>query len=141
MWTRSYSKIYPNISKKDIWKLWSDINNWHKWDKDIDYAKLDMPFKTGSHFMLKPKGGPVFKIQLTEVIPQQKYVDCTKFFGAKMYGIHEMQELPNNSLKLTTTMQVIGILSFLWIKLVAQNIVDGLEEQTDNLVKIAKEKK
>ncbi len=45
-----------------------------------------------------------------------------------MYGIHTFEDTPNG-LKLTTTMQVEGLLAWLWVRLVAQGIADGLEKE------------
>jgi hypothetical protein len=52
-------------------------------------------------------------------------VDVTRFPLAKMYGEHIFEETAEG-LKITITMSVKGILSFLWVKLVAQKIVDDL---------------
>jgi len=57
-----------------------------------------------------------------------------------MYGCHEMEET-KEGLKLTTTMTVSGFLSFLWIRLVAQGIVDKLPRQMNGLVTAAKKEK
>ena len=54
-----------------------------------------------------------------------------------MYGEHTFEETPNG-LKLTTTMTVKGILSFLWVKIVAQKIVDTLQEDMLQQIKTAK---
>ena len=32
-------RIVENISKEDIYSKWSDINNWHTFNDDLDYAK------------------------------------------------------------------------------------------------------
>lgn len=53
-----------------------------------------------------------------------------------MYGKHEMH-VEGNALKLTTTITVTGILKYLWIKLVAQKIVDKFALQMDTLVQLA----
>lgn len=137
MWIRSYTKVYQGVKKEEIWRLWSDVNNWHRWDPDIEYSRMEQPFVTGSHFFFKPKGMSEIKLQLVEVIDLQKYTDSVKFFGAKLFGTHEMEEIAEG-LRLTTTIKVSGILKFLWIKLVAQDIVNTLPEQMDALVKLAR---
>lgn len=53
-----------------------------------------------------------------------------------MDGIHEMEET-KDGLKLTTTIQISGPLSFLWRKLVADGIVKTLPEQTEALAALA----
>jgi len=136
MWTKSHSVVTREATKEQMWKLFADVNNWHHWDKGIEYAKMEGKFEKGNHFELKPKGGPKVKIELVETIENRKFVDLTKFPLAKMYGEHTFEETPAG-LKITTTMKVEGILSFLWVKLVAKNIADGLKEEMPEQVKFA----
>jgi hypothetical protein len=137
MWVQSYSKIYQNVKKEDIWRLWADIDNWHKWHGDLDYCKLAGDFKAGNYFMLKPKGMKAFKIDLMEIVHGQKFTDCTKFFGAKMYDTHEMEET-KEGLRLSNKLVVTGPLKFLWIKLVAQNVANTVPGEMDALVNLAR---
>ena len=53
-----------------------------------------------------------------------------------MYGEHTFEDTPNG-LKITTTMKVQGILSFLWVKIVAQKIVEGLPNDMQDQIKSA----
>lgn len=136
MWTQTYSKVFTNVMPKHIWQLWSDINHWHLWDPDIDYAELVGSFAVGNHFILKPKGAPKVKIQLIEVEPFSKFADLTCFWGAKMIGRHEMLSDANEpgKLRLTTTLSISGPLSFIWRKLVAEGIMASEPEQMEALV-------
>jgi hypothetical protein len=138
MWIRSHSKTYPGLKREDIWRLWVDVNTWDRWDPDIEYGKITEPFAVGSHFIFKPKGMGEVKLTLVEVEPLQKYTDHFRFWGASLFGTHEMEETAEG-LKLTTTVKVTGPLTFLWVKLVAQNIADTLPEQMEGLVKCARE--
>ncbi|MBP6985664.1 MAG: polyketide cyclase [Alphaproteobacteria bacterium] len=137
MWTRTYSKTFQALKREDIWRIWTDINNWPTWHGDLDYCKLEGDFKVGNHFFLKPKGVQPVKIVLTEISEGYSFTDCTSFFGAKMYDTHAMEETVDG-LKLTNKLVVIGPLKWLWIKLVAQNVADTIAEETENLVKFAR---
>lgn len=140
MWTKSYTETFRGITPEKVWEFWSDVDHWHLWDLDIDAAVLDGPFKAGSFFTLKPKGMKSVRIELVEVVHHKSYTDLTRFPGALMYGRHEMEETPEG-LKLTTTMTVSGWLSWVWVRLVAQGIVDRLPEQMNALVDLAKKQK
>ena len=111
MWTQAYSKVYQGIKKETVWKLWADVNHYTKWHAGLDYCKLESDFSVGNHFMLKPKGAPAVKVVITELLENKRFVDCTSFLGAKMYDIHEIEEL-NDGVKISNTIQVIGLLSF-----------------------------
>lgn len=139
MWTREYSKTYQGIKKEDIWQIWTDVNNWSSWHGDLDYCKMDGDFKVGNFFLLKPKGAPAVKIELIGIEKNKKFTDCTKFFGAKMYDTHAMEET-ENGIRLTNKLVVTGLLRFLWIKLVAQNVANTVPQEMDALVELARSK-
>ena len=73
MWTRSHSIITQTATKEQLWKLFADVNNWHIWDKEIEYAKMEGSFEKGNFFILKPKKGPKVKIELVETIENKKF--------------------------------------------------------------------
>ena len=136
MWTRTYTKTFQNISREDVWRIWTDVNHWPQWHADLDYCKMESSFDVGNFFVLKPKGMGAAKIQITEVDEGYSFTDCTSFWGAKMYNTHLMKET-KEGLMLTNTLSVIGPLKWLWIKLVARNVAEGLPEETEGLVQLA----
>ncbi len=125
MWTKSHSIVTKDVTKEQMWKLFADVNNWHNWDEGIEFAQLEGKFEKGNYFTLKPKGGPKLKVELLETFVNKGFLDVTKFPFAKMYDNHSFEETPNG-LRITNTISVKGILSFVWIKLVAQNIINAL---------------
>lgn len=137
MWVREHRKFYADVSAETIWKIWVDINNWPQWHGDLEYCKLEGDFKEGNHFLLKPKGVSVVKITLTEINDMQNFTDCTKFFGAKMYDTHSM-EVKEGGVLLSNKLVVSGPLTWLWVKLVAQNVANTVEDEMDALVSFAK---
>lgn len=137
MWIKSYSVVTNEVTAEQMWKLFSDVNNWHTWDKEIEWARMEGKFSKGNHFMMRPKGGPNVRIELVETTPNKSFTDFTRFPLAKMYGIHTFEDI-SEGLKITTTMKVQGILGFLWIKLVSQKIVDGLPIEMQAQIQAAK---
>ena len=133
MWSKTYSQKVTGIRVEDLWQVWADINHWHLWHDDIEYAKLDGAFTTGSKFLLKPKHGPKVTIELLKVEPNQLFIDLTRFPLAKMYGIHEFIA-DGDQLEIRTTMRVTGPLSFIWRKLVAEKIIADEPKQTHGLI-------
>jgi len=125
MWTKSYSIVTKEVTKEQMWKLFADVNNWHTWDVGIEFAQMEGRFEKGNYFTLKPKGGPKIKVALLETVANRSFLDVPTFPLAKMYDNHSFEETPNG-LKITNTISVKGVLSFVWIKLVAQNMVNAL---------------
>ena len=138
MWSKSYSVVTNEVTKEQMWKLFSNVDSWAQWDKSVEMAKLIGKFESGGSFLFQPKRGPKLTIAIKEATENKNFTDCTSFPLAKMYGEHLFEETPQG-LKLTTTMSVKGPLGFLWRKIVAQKIVDTLPE--DMQVQIAAAKK
>ena len=137
MWTKSYSKTVENLNAAEVWTVWTDVNHWHTWQDDIEFAKLNGEFRKGGLIHFKPKGGPNIKLELTEVKPNSVFVDLTRFPLARMFDSHEIIDHGEN-LEIKSTIRIEGPLSFLWRKLVAENVAKGLEEQTDRLIEKVK---
>lgn len=137
MWVRRFSKIYQGVSQAAVWKIWQDIDNYPAWHDDLDYCRLEGEFKVGNFFWLRPKGGPQFKVHLIDMTTGESFSDCTHFFGAKMYDIHEMQQT-ESGLQISNTIKVTGVLSFLWIKLVAKNVAASSAKEMDAVVDLAR---
>jgi hypothetical protein len=134
------SRIVENISKEEVYSKWADINNWHTFNDDIDYAKLDGEFKEGNFFTLGLKGGQKVKIKLLKIEENKSFTDLTKFPLAKMYGIHEIVE-KNGKIEMKATVKIEGILSFLWKKIVAQGVADKLGDDMDRLIRLIENEK
>jgi len=137
MWSKTYSQKIKGLSAKHLWNVWTDVNQWHTWQDDIEYAKLDGEFAAGKSFLFKPKGGSEIRIELTKVEPNRTFIDLTRFPLAKMYDTHEIID-HGSELEVKTTISVDGLLSFLWRKIVVEDIANGLKVQTEKLIERAK---
>jgi hypothetical protein len=136
MWSKIYSKRVKGLSAGQVWKVWSDVNQWHTWQDDIEYANLEGEFKSGNVIRFKPKGGPRINIVLTKVEPDTVFVDVTSFPLSKMYDAHELI-YHGDELEIRTTLSISGPLSFVWRKLVAEHVADGMRAQTEKLIEQA----
>jgi len=133
MWSRSYRATVTGLTVGRLWQVWTDVNQWHTWQHDIEYATLDGEFDAGNIIHFKPKGGPRLALELADVVPMSAFVDVTTFPFARMYDSHELIER-DGAVEIRTTISVQGPLSFVWRKLVAENVVNGLREQTERLI-------
>ena len=133
MWTRSYSTIVKGASLEALWAVWSDVNQWHTWQDDIEFAKIEGAFKSGNSFAFKPKGGPNLVLGLPEVNPNKNFITVTSFFGATMRDNHELIAHADG-IEVKTTITMDGILSWVWRKMVAEGVVAGLPSQTDAMI-------
>jgi hypothetical protein len=136
MWSRSHSRIVKGLKPEQVWRVWTDVNQWHTWQPDIEHARLDGAFTVGSTFQLKPRGGPAVKIEIIDARPNRQFTDLTRFPGARMYGSHEFV-VRDDALEIRTTMSIEGPLAFVWRKIVAEDVANGMAEQTEKLIETA----
>lgn len=139
MWQKTFSKAYKGIQKEVIWRVWSDVNNWPKWDNELKYCYMDADFSEGNEFIVKPKNGPKVLLFLSELVPNHQFTAYCKFFAATLYGTHKLEET-SEGLKITNMITVTGPLTVLWTNLVAKNVAKAIPQQTDNLVEYARSK-
>jgi hypothetical protein len=128
---------FEAVRPEQVWKVWSDVNQWHAWQPDIEYARLDGEFATGKTFRFRPKGGPELGIELTEVKPLAGYADLTRFPGARMLDAHEIVDHCDR-IEIKNTLTVTGPLGFLWRKLVAEGVAASIEDQTRRMIERAR---
>ena len=137
MWSQSHRMSFEGVTPAQIWKVWSDVNQWHVWQEDIEYARLEGGFEAGRVFRFRPKGGPELRIELTDVQPLKGYADLTRFPGAKMPDAHEILD-HGGRVEIRNTLTVTGPLGFLWRKLVAEGVAASIEDQTRCMVERAR---
>jgi hypothetical protein len=136
MWEKSYTTVTKKVSASQMWRLFSDVNHWHLWDESIDFAQLHGEFIKGNFFVMKIKNGPKVRIELIQTQIDRSFTDLTRFPLARMTGEHRFEETAEG-LRITTTMRVTGILGFLWRRIVAQGIVDGLPSDVARQIEFA----
>lgn len=137
MWSKTYSKRVSGVTLEKVWQVWFDVNQWHTWQTDIEYARLEGEFKVGNNISMQLKEGPKVAFEIVSVAPGQEFTDVTRFPGARMFDSHELID-HGDEVEIRTTIRVKGILSFLWRKLVAENVASGMAAQTDALIEKAR---
>lgn len=142
MWKKEYKIIVNDVTAKQIWQVWSEIENWPTWSRGVESAEWIPPhseFKTGAVLDMKIKGGPKFKLYITEAKPYTTFIDCTKFWGAQLYNSHELRE-SDGSLQIDITTTITGPLAWLWCKLIGDRVAKNHPQQTQDLIAMAKTK-
>ncbi len=136
MWTKSHSIVTKEATKEQMWRLFSDINNWHVWNNEIELAKLEGKFEAGNHYVIQQKNGRTVKVKLLEVVENEHCLELGEFPLAKMYYDHILEET-ENGLKITGTITMTGLLSFLWVQLVVKKIAASMPQHVQEQITIA----
>lgn len=82
--------VETSAKKSTIWRLWSDVENWKKFDTILEYSYLvdDAAFETGAIGYLNAKGAPKTKFTLITVDPG---VSFTERLSIPLYQTIDLQ--------------------------------------------------
>jgi ligand-binding SRPBCC domain-containing protein len=137
MWQKVYS-VVTDVPSPSLWKVIEDIPNWSVWDEDIEFTQINELPQSGSRFVLKPKGAPAVKLTIEEFVPPHRFIDVTQFPLAQMRTVHEFIDTVAGT-EIQVTVQVRGVLGFLWKMIVVQKQVNGLPGQTQRFIQRARQ--
>ncbi len=138
MWQFQYSVMAKNLSKEQVWAVWSDIANWNKWDDDI--ASSEGVFAEGAIISIKPKKGPRVSAAMTCELHQSFTVKSFLPLRTKLEFIHFLTET-SAGLKITHGITIQGPLTFLFKYVIGKSVEKNLPAAMDKLLKIALSKK
>jgi hypothetical protein len=73
---------------------------------------------------------------LLKVVENKHCLELGEFPLAKMFYDHFIEETPNG-LKITSTITMTGLLSFLWVQLVVKKIANTMDFHVQEQIKVA----
>lgn len=135
MWSKEIS-IKSLSSKEQIWNLWTNVSNWNLWDDQIMSSKIHGAFKMGQTGELIPARGPKSTFKLIEVTEQKSFTSRSTLPLSTMDVIHEMREA-EGELIITHRVEISGVLSFVFSKLIGNKIIKHLPNAMNELSNIA----
>lgn len=79
-----WHEVTTDASPDKVWKLWTDVSTWKKWDKGLKDAKLEGAMRVGSKGKIIPQSGPSASFEVTEFNPRTSYTFVTNLPMAKL---------------------------------------------------------
>lgn len=116
--------------------MWSEVKRWPEWDEGLEAVTLEGPFEAGSRGTLQPKGGPVFKTKLLEVEAERRFTDRTYLPFTRLDFRHEIK-VENGRTRLDYHVEMRGLLTPLFSRVIGRGIAKGLPETVGRLVAFA----
>ncbi|MDX2077781.1 MAG: SRPBCC family protein [bacterium] len=74
--------------KSAIWRVWSDVTNWHQWDTELESASLTGSFGAHAKGTLKPKNSPKSPFVITEYTEGKSFTFTVPMPMAKLHVAH-----------------------------------------------------
>jgi len=74
MWEYEHS-VETTAAPEVLWRHWSDVAAWPKWNQGIEEIQIDGPFAVGTTFTMTPPGEDPITLRLVEIVPQERFTD------------------------------------------------------------------
>ncbi|WP_433247616.1 SRPBCC family protein [Streptosporangium sp. CA-135522] len=74
MWEYEYS-VETTAAPDTLWRHWSDMAAWPRWNDGIEKIEIDGPFAVGTGFTMTPPGDDPIRMRITEIVRGELFVD------------------------------------------------------------------
>lgn len=131
MWKQEVT-IETEATKEQIWELWSDVENWNKWDDEVLKSELNGEFINGAKGILKPTNGPKSKFILESVKYPIEFTTKSSLPLATMYFTHRISE-KNGKRQIIHGVEIKGLTTFIFSKVIGKKNVSELPKALKKL--------
>lgn len=107
MWFHEES-IETTATPAQIWKLFSDVIGWKKWNAGISNIEIHGPFTKGTTFSMQPPGEDAFTSTLVDVKQNECFTDETIINGTRVLVHHRITPLPSGNTRITYGTEISG---------------------------------
>ncbi|PIE79239.1 MAG: hypothetical protein CSA15_03895 [Candidatus Delongbacteria bacterium] len=135
MWYREVT-IKTNATREQIWNLWVDVENWKKWDNQVEFSQLNGNFEKGTYGILKTYKSPKAKFQIVLAKELEEFTTRSFLPLTQMDFIHKINE-KNGEIYITHGVKIRGLFTFLFSRIIGQKILKELPKVMENLSKMA----
>lgn len=123
---------------ESIWMLYSEVNAWKEWDKDIVYSYMtDGEFENGGKGELQTKDGHKVVFYLSNVIPQKSFTVISHLPGAKMYFHHIIKKRNHDYVEIMHRVEIVGWTSLFFCFLLRSQLQKVLSRALFSLMVMA----
>lgn len=120
---KSRQIILPQASAKAVWQICHDLENWNKWDFNI----IEVKKISDKSIRIKHREFPEVKAQIINENYPHEFTLLIYLPLSKLMRTYYFEET-GDSLKITISNRISGILSFFWALVVGTKINGYLEE-------------
>ncbi len=128
--------VETTATPAQIWKIWQDVENWKKWDQDIELSRIDGPFQTGTTGCTKFIGTPLFKTLLTQVVPLKLVIQEAHLSFAKVVSYQSMTYVKGKT-QVTFQVEIRGPLSLFFACMLRRFIKKKIPLEMEEMLKRA----
>jgi len=107
MWSTEHS-IETTAAPETIWKLWSDVDEWPRWNADLERAELNGPFAEGSAITMFPREDDPIELTIAEADEPRVFVDQAELGPVVVRTAHRIEPLSGDRSRIVYRMEITG---------------------------------
>ncbi|MES2952116.1 MAG: SRPBCC family protein [Pseudomonadota bacterium] len=97
-----------SATRSAIWALWTDVNNWTRWNAGVEQAHLTGRFVIGAEFSMTPTGQEAMTSRLIRVEEGVAFTDETVLGDICVTVEHRIEPLDGGKLRIVYSARVTG---------------------------------
>jgi hypothetical protein len=107
MWSTEHS-IETTAAPETIWKLWSDVDEWPRWNADLERAELNGPFAEGSAITMFPREDDPIELTIAEADEPRVFVDQAELGPVVVRTAHRVERIDDDRSRIVYRMEISG---------------------------------
>jgi uncharacterized protein YndB with AHSA1/START domain len=108
MWEYEYA-AETGADAGALWRLWSDVEGWPRWNGGIERIEIDGPFAVGTTFRMTPPGEPEpIEMRLAEVVPGERFTDVMDAGDFVVTTVHRIEAVAGGGSRVVYRTEITG---------------------------------
>ena len=107
MWSTEHSVETP-AAPETIWKLWTDVGDWPRWNADLERAELTGAFAPGSEITMFPREDDPIELTIAEADEPERFVDQADLGLVVVRTAHRVERLGPDRSRIVYRMEITG---------------------------------
>jgi uncharacterized protein YndB with AHSA1/START domain len=108
MWEYEHA-VDTVASPEAVWRLWSDIAGWPRWNEGIEKITVDGPFAVGTEFTMTAPGeeDPV-RMRLAEIVDGELFADVMDAGDFTVRTVHRLEPAAGGRTRIIYRTEIAG---------------------------------
>jgi hypothetical protein len=91
-----------------VWQLWADVENWPKWNGDIERISIDGPFAPGARVLMTPFDQDPVELLITQAVENDVFVDEAAIGDIVIRTLHRIEPTSEGKVRIVYRMEISG---------------------------------
>jgi uncharacterized protein YndB with AHSA1/START domain len=91
-----------------LWRIWSDVEGWPKWNAGIEKIEIDGPFVVDTTFTMTPPAHEPVEMRIVEVVPGELFTDEMDGGDFVVRTAHRLQRLDTECTRVIYRTEITG---------------------------------